>query len=58
MDGDRVVIHWVFEFTRCDSTSFCMDELAHQRWRGDGVVEERFHHDPAQLMRKTAVAPG
>lgn len=49
LDGDRVVIHWVFEFTRRDGTSFRMDELAHQHWRGDRIVEERFYYDPAQL---------
>ena len=49
VDGDRVVIRWVFEFRRPDGTSFRMDELAHQRWRGDRVVEERFYYDPAQL---------
>ena len=51
LDGDRVVIHWVFEFTRRDGASFRMDELAHQRWRGDRIVEERFYYDPAQLGR-------
>ena len=49
IDGDRVVINWVFEFRRADGTSFRMDELALQRWRGDRVVEERFYYDPAQL---------
>ena len=49
VDGDRVVIRWVFEFTRHDGSRFRMDELAMQRWRGDRVVEERFYYDPAQL---------
>jgi len=49
LDGDRVVIHWTFVFTRRDGTSFRMEELAHQRWRGDRIVEERFYYDPAQL---------
>src|SRR5258706_11938982 len=49
IDGDRVVIHWVFVFKRMDGTSFRMDELAHQRWRGDRIVEERFYYDPAQI---------
>lgn len=51
LDGDRVVIHWVFEFTRPDGARFRMDELAHQRWRGELIVEERFYYDPAQLRR-------
>ena len=49
LDGDRAVIHWTFVFTRRDGTSFRMEELAHQRWRGDRIVEERFYYDPAQL---------
>lgn len=49
VDGDRAVIRWVFEFTRADGTRIRMDELAHQRWRGDRVAEERFYYDPAQL---------
>jgi hypothetical protein len=24
-----------------------IDELAHQRWEGDKIVEERFFYDPA-----------
>jgi len=51
LDGDRVVVHWVFEFTRADGARFRMDELAHQRWRGDRILEERFYYDPAQLRR-------
>jgi len=49
LEGDRVVIHWVFVFTRHDGTSFRMEELAEQRWRGDRIVAERFYYDPAQL---------
>ena len=49
VDGDRVVINWVFEFTRHDGSRFRVDELTMQRWRGDRVVEERFYYDPAQL---------
>jgi len=49
LDGDRVVIHWVFVFTRHDGTSFRMEELAEQRWRGERILEERFYYDPAQL---------
>jgi ketosteroid isomerase-like protein len=51
VDGDRVVIHWTFIFTRHDGRSFRMEELAHQRWRGDRIVEERFFYDPEQRRR-------
>ena len=53
VEGDRVLINWVFEFTRPDGTGFRMDELALQRWRGDRVAEERFYYDPAQLATRT-----
>jgi ketosteroid isomerase-like protein len=52
VDGDHVIINWVFEFTRPDGSNFRMDELALQRWRGDRVVEERFYYDPAQLAAR------
>ena len=57
VDGDRVVIRWVFEFTRLDGTSFRMDELTHQRWRGDRIVDERFYYDPAQLRAAKPASP-
>ncbi len=47
VDGDFVVIHWVFEFTRKTGQVLRIDELAHQRWEGDKIVEERFFYDPA-----------
>ncbi|MBI1942693.1 MAG: nuclear transport factor 2 family protein [Betaproteobacteria bacterium] len=53
LEGDRVVIRWVFEFTRRDGTRFRMDELAHQRWRGERIAEERFYYDPGQLRRRS-----
>lgn len=57
VDGDRVAIRWVFEFTRADGTRFRMDEVALQRWRGDRVVEERFYYDPAQLVAGKPTSP-
>jgi ketosteroid isomerase-like protein len=49
VDGDRVVINWVFEFVRPDGRTLRMDELAYQLWRGDKIVQERFYYDPAQM---------
>lgn len=54
VDGDRVVIHWIFEFIAHDGRRFLQDELALQRWRGDRIVEERFYYDPAQQKPATA----
>ena len=49
VEGDIAVIRWAFVFTRRDGTSFRLEELAWQRWRGDRIAEERFFYDPAQL---------
>ena len=51
LEGDRVVIHWNFEFTRPDGKRFRMEELATQRWQGERIAEERFFYDPEQRRR-------
>jgi ketosteroid isomerase-like protein len=51
MDGDRVVVHWVFEITGPDGRMLRMDELSHQTWRGDRIVRERFYFDPGFRSR-------
>lgn len=48
IDGDRVVIHWTFEFVGDDGLSFLQDELACQEWKADKIVSERFYYDPGQ----------
>jgi hypothetical protein len=47
--GDRVALHWLFEFTRPDGKVVRLDEIAWQRWEGERIVEERFFYDPAQM---------
>ena len=49
VDGDRVVIHWVFEIENLSGQQSCLDELSHQRWVGDKIIEERFYYDPEQI---------
>jgi ketosteroid isomerase-like protein len=49
IDGERVVINWVFEMTGRDGVVRRMDELALQTWRDDRIVEEQFYYDPSQL---------
>lgn len=49
VDGDRVVINWVFEMTGADGATRILDELALQTWDGDRIGHERFYYDPAQL---------
>lgn len=51
VDGDRVVIHWQFEFTDPKGRRARIDELALQLWDGEHIVHERFYYDPAQRER-------
>jgi len=48
VSGDHVVIHWIFEFVRPDGGVARIEELAHQRWAGNRIAEERFYYDPQQ----------
>lgn len=57
VQGDRVVIRWVFEFRSRDGRTFRMDELTWQLWQGDKIIEERFYYDPThQRLPDTAAA--
>lgn len=49
VNGDHVVIRWIFEFTAKDGTKARIEELAYQRWRGEKVAEEQFFYDPKQF---------
>ena len=48
VDGDRVIVRWVFDIEPADGRQFTLDELAHQTWRGERIAQERFYYDPAQ----------
>jgi SnoaL-like domain len=48
VDGDRVVIRWVFEFDWHDGTTTRIEEIAEQRWEGERIAQEKFFYDPAQ----------
>ncbi len=50
LNGDRVVIRWIFEFTYKDGSSIRLEELAYQRWDGDRIAEEQFFYDPRQFV--------
>ena len=54
VNGDRVVVRWIFEFEWQDGTRTRMEELAYQRWSGERVVEETFFYEPAQLVPRKA----
>jgi hypothetical protein len=46
LEGDRVAINWIFEFTYLSGKTARIDEVALQEWRGDRIFRERFFYDP------------
>ena len=48
INGDHVVIRWIFRFEWLDGTVTRMEELAYQRWEDERMAEEQFFYDPAQ----------
>jgi ketosteroid isomerase-like protein len=50
VDGDHVVIRWIFRFAWRDGSVTRMEELAWQRWEGERIAEETFFYDPAQRV--------
>lgn len=56
VDGDQVVIHWLFEFTGGDGKRYRMDQLSHQDWKDGRVVRERFYYDSATIVDDGATA--
>jgi len=57
VDGDRVVVHWVFDATGKDGTTRRLEELAIQRWEGDRIAEEQFFYDTASAWREVSASP-
>ena len=54
VNGDHVVIRWIFHFVWRDGSVTHMEELAWQRWEGERIAQETFFYDPAQrLPRRT-----
>ena len=50
VNGDHVVIRWIFRFEWQDGSVTRMEELAYQRWAGERIAQETFFYDPAQRM--------
>lgn len=48
VNGDHVVVRWIFEFEFLDGSRSRIEELAWQRWSGERIAEETFFYDPAQ----------
>lgn len=51
VNGNHVVIRWIFEFTWKDDSVGRIEELAYQRWEGEKIVQEQFFYDPKQFVR-------
>ena len=49
VNGDHVVIRWIFRFTGKDGLTLRIEELAWQRWEGERIAQEEFFYDPAQM---------
>ncbi len=49
VNGDHVVIRWIFAFEMLDGKKTRLEELACQRWDGDRVVEEKFFYDSRKI---------
>ena len=52
VNGNSVVIRWIFHFEWLDGSVTHMEELAYQRWEGERIAEETFFYDPAQRVPK------
>ncbi|MGN6286598.1 MAG: nuclear transport factor 2 family protein [Afipia sp.] len=48
VEGDNVMIHWIFDLIAHDGAVHHVDEIAMQEWRGDRIVRERFFYDPGK----------
>ena len=42
IEGDRVAINWLFEYTDYEDHSCRLDEVAYQLWKDGKIIEERF----------------
>jgi ketosteroid isomerase-like protein len=54
VNGDTVVVRWIFRFEGHDGRVRELEELAWQRWQGERIVEEQFFYDPAQFVWRDA----
>ena len=50
VNGDTVVVRWIFRFEGNDGRVRELEELAWQRWDGERIAEEQFFYDPAQFV--------
>ncbi len=57
VNGDHVVIRWIFDFAWKDGSTGRIEELACQRWDGERIAQEQFFYDPAQFVPKQPGSP-
>jgi SnoaL-like domain len=50
IDGDRVAIHWTFDYSDRKGRVGHLDEIAYQLWDGNKIVQERFVFDPSSIF--------
>ena len=55
VNGDVVVVRWIFRFEGRDGRVRELEELAWQRWDGERIAEEQFFYDPAQFAWREPV---
>jgi hypothetical protein len=54
VDGDLVVVRWIFRFEGSDGRVRELEELAYQRWEGERIAQEQFFYDPSQFVWREA----
>ena len=54
VDGDLVVVRWIFRFEGGDGRVRELEELAYQRWEGERIAQEQFFYDPSQFVWREA----
>jgi hypothetical protein len=57
VDGDVVVVRWIFRFEGHDGRVRELEELAYQRWDGERIAQEEFFYDPAQFGWRDPAEP-
>ena len=53
VNGNTVVIRWMFDFVWLDGSRTHMEEVAYQQWEDELIIEETFFYDPAQRVPQT-----
>ena len=52
IEGDIVVLRWIFDYVDGQGRAVHFEELAYQRWAGDSILEEQFFYGPGQFKSR------